>query len=284
MARLGISCGILGRPRYNGRLMSCGENRVRGSQARRWRFAEGGFTLVELLVAVGIITVLVSLLMPALSNARGHARRVACLSNVRTLTTAWLAYAQNNRGRLCSAVPGPADRPGFHDWVASGPDEQALRDGVLWPYVNAAGAYRCPGDEVNASHTYLINSWLNGEGPPAPGEATPARILSRVRDATETFVFLEHLDPGGFNDRSFRVPPFPGSAWTDLPARGQHGRTGVVSFADGHAIVWTWLSPGDWHRTLPDPTSGQRLDLDLRQAQRWIGHGPYPTDSAATPD
>jgi prepilin-type N-terminal cleavage/methylation domain-containing protein/prepilin-type processing-associated H-X9-DG protein len=258
--------------------MSCSTLGAGTSHVRRRRGAGGGFTLVELLVAVGVIAVLASLLMPALARAREQARRAACLSNVRTLTTAWLAYAENHRGRICCAVPGPADRPGFHDWVASAAGEQSLRDGVLWPYVNSAGPYRCPNDDVNAAHTYLINSWLNGEGPPAPGEAAPARCLSRLRDACQTFVFLEHLDRLGDNDRSFRVPPFPSEDWTDLPALGLHGRAGIVSFADGHAIVWNWLAPAEWHRTGPSPAPG--IDADLRQAQRWIGHGPYPPGPA----
>src|SRR5436190_7673336 len=97
---------------------------VWSSHVRRLRGAGGGFTLVELLVVVGVISVLMSLLMPTLSRAREHARRASCLANVRTLTAAWLLYADNHRGRLCGATPGPADRPGFCDWVASGADEQ----------------------------------------------------------------------------------------------------------------------------------------------------------------
>src|SRR5439155_1483436 len=135
------------------------------------------------------------------SKAREHARRVACLSNLRTLTTAWLLYAYDNRSRLCSATCGPAGRPAFHDWVAAGTDEQSLRDGVLWPYLRDERVYRCPADAVNACHTYAINSWLNGEGPPADGEAQPALSLSRVRDATATFVFMERADRHRGNDR-----------------------------------------------------------------------------------
>jgi prepilin-type N-terminal cleavage/methylation domain-containing protein/prepilin-type processing-associated H-X9-DG protein len=254
--------------------MSSAGHRVRTSSARPLRGAVPGFTLVELLVVVGVITILLSLLMPAVSRVREQARRVSCLSNLRTLTSAWILYAQNHRGRLCGALPGPVGRPGFHDWVAAGPGEQALRDGVLWPYVNAGGAYRCPADDVNASHTYLINSWLDGEGPPAPGDAAPAQSLSRLSQASETFVFMEHLDPTGTNDRSFRVPPFPSEDWTDLPALGLHGQAGMVSFADGHAVVWNWLTVPEWHRADPDPDP--KRDADLRQAQRWIGHGPYP--------
>jgi prepilin-type N-terminal cleavage/methylation domain-containing protein len=253
--------------------MSAGSRGVALSEARAERAA---FTLVELLVVVGVIAVLLALLMPALGRARDHARRAACLSNLRTLTAAWLLYADNNHGRLCCALPGPVDRPGFHDWVAAGFDEDSLRDGVLWPYVNSAGAYRCPADDVNASHTYLVNSWLNGEGPPAGGEATPAQSLSRVRLASETFVFVEHLDPHGANDRSFRVSPFPSGVWTDLPAARLLGKAGMISFADGHAIVWNFLSWPEWHRVLPPDGEEPKTDIDLRQAQRWIGHGPYP--------
>ena len=261
--------------------MSASRYRFRKSHPRRRRTATAGFSLVELLVVVGVVAVLVALLLPALSGARRHARRVACLSNMRTLTAAWLQYADNNRGRLCCATPGPAGRAGFHDWVAAGPDQQALRDGVLWPYVNAAGAYRCPADDVNASHTYLINSWLNGEGPPAPGDAAPARSLSRVRNASNTLVFLEHLDPGGCNDHSFKVPPFPSEDWIDIPARDLHGRVGLVSFADGHAVVWNWLAPNDWHRTSPEASTD--VDVDLRQAQRWIGYDPYESVAGGAP-
>src|SRR6476659_9020472 len=110
------------RRRYNRGLMSRSGHRVRRAHTRRRQDRRPGFTLVELLVAVGIIAVLISLLVPAAWGARNHARRVACLSNMRTLTGAWLVYAQNNRGRLCGAVPGSADGPGFHDWVAAGPD------------------------------------------------------------------------------------------------------------------------------------------------------------------
>src|ERR1700681_1419059 len=72
-----------------------------GWMMRRTRFA--AFTLVELLVVIGIIAVLISILLPALNTAREQARRVQCLNNVRQLTMAWLLYANNNKGRLCSS-------------------------------------------------------------------------------------------------------------------------------------------------------------------------------------
>ncbi|HYO08816.1 MAG TPA: type II secretion system protein [Tepidisphaeraceae bacterium] len=58
------------------------------------------FTLVELLVVIGIIAVLVAILLPTLSRAREAANRTACLSNVRSLAQLAVLYSTENKGRF----------------------------------------------------------------------------------------------------------------------------------------------------------------------------------------
>jgi len=65
------------------------------------------FTLVELLVVIGIIAVLVGILLPALSRAQEAGRATACLSNLRQISMGLLAYANDNDGNVVPAYNLP---------------------------------------------------------------------------------------------------------------------------------------------------------------------------------
>src|SRR3954462_12352912 len=67
------------------------------------------FTLVELLVVIGIIAILIGILLPTLSRARESAHRTACASNLRQLTIAMRYYADAHRDRLPNANDAGGD-------------------------------------------------------------------------------------------------------------------------------------------------------------------------------
>jgi prepilin-type processing-associated H-X9-DG protein/prepilin-type N-terminal cleavage/methylation domain-containing protein len=64
------------------------------------RTKESGFTLVELLVVIGIIALLIAILMPTLGTAREQANKTKCLANLRSLGQAMYLYAQAFRDKL----------------------------------------------------------------------------------------------------------------------------------------------------------------------------------------
>ena len=81
------------------------------SRSGGWR--RGGFTLVELLVVMGVISVLIALLLPALSKAMRAAKAAQCLSNERQIATALIMYANDNKG----AMPGIEYGGGHNGWA-----------------------------------------------------------------------------------------------------------------------------------------------------------------------
>lgn len=120
------------------------ERRSRGVRANL------AFTLVELLTVIAIIGVLAALLFPVFLTARGKAREISCLSNLRQIGISVSLYAQDNDGLYPFALD-PADRYTPQIWNSQ-PGFQALFPymsmvhEVLQPYAKSKDIFRCPGD------------------------------------------------------------------------------------------------------------------------------------------
>jgi prepilin-type N-terminal cleavage/methylation domain-containing protein/prepilin-type processing-associated H-X9-DG protein len=107
------------------------------------------FTLVELLVVIGIIAVLLGILMPALAGARRQANTVACASNMRSVGAYLLTYANASRGVLFPRDLG-SSLPRDKRWPV------VVMDGVWNPPVML-----CPADaEPAEQHSYVLNDNL----------------------------------------------------------------------------------------------------------------------------
>jgi len=123
------------------------------------------FTMIELLVVMGIIVLLIAILMPALGKAREAANAVTCSSHIKNLTNAFLLFANDHNNHL----PGTrrtwrgGDKDLDHqDWlfgIYSAWDEYpgntmmqridcAPQYGTIWPYVKDYNVYKCPSMNV----------------------------------------------------------------------------------------------------------------------------------------
>ena len=148
--------------------------------------ANAGFTLVELLVVIGIIALLISILLPALNRAREHAQTVQCLSNMRQIGGGMAMYIDANKGQIIPLdyrdFSVPASANGYSDtdsWATI-----LVTEGYV-PYPAGADestntVFRCPSGivEIIASSSMsngLPTSRTDGDG--AAGVKMNSKIL-----------------------------------------------------------------------------------------------------------
>jgi prepilin-type N-terminal cleavage/methylation domain-containing protein/prepilin-type processing-associated H-X9-DG protein len=234
---------------------------------------KGAFTLIELLVVISVIALLLAILFPVLGRAREAGRRTVCLSNLKLLQLAWIAYAENNNERIVLGRAISHEDPNGEQIISFPLDQRRyligwtwydgyinihptpyneekeyiesfkrIKFGKLYPYVGNVEAYRCPGGIKREIRTYCIVDSMNGVKDPNVVNhnlvgGTKLWIQNRM-DIKNPAARMVFLDAGMRVQESFSTY-YDVELWK-YGAPNRHSNGNTFSFADGHAEYWKW--------------------------------------------
>ena len=222
-----------------------------------------GFTLIELLVVIAIISILASLILPALAQAKQKAYRIQCIGQVKQLSVAWTLYSGDNEDRL---VPNGSSNGNAPLWVKGSFEQNATdatnsamlidkRYSLFASYMKAPRIYKCPSDSALGTHglknaarvrSYAMNAFMGWQGPEWTSipDTNQYRLYIKMSDLaypgpSQLLVFQE------VNPDSICRPCF-GNYMGNGPTRffhipaSYHSRAGINAFGDGHAEAHRW--------------------------------------------